>query len=1238
MAVDKLVRTVFTSVPGPFMQGMAQMRASSAQTHRAIQQDVDRTRVTHDRMVKGTTAGAVILAGGALLAVNRFKEFDSQMSAVKAALKPTTKDFEALRAAAVKAGNDTQYSAREAAAGVTELGKAGVSTKDILTGGLTGALSLAAAGQMEVAEAAEIAASAMNQFGLEGRDIPHIADLLAAGAGKAQGSVHDMGMALNMAGLVAHQTGLSIEETTTALTLMASAGMTGSDAGTSLKAMLQRLTPQSLEAKKQFDALGLSAYDATGNFVGLEEFSGRLQTAMKDLTPEARASAMQIMFGADAVRAASVLYTGGADAVRQYAGEVNEAGYATKQAAALTDNLNGDLERLGGTFDAVLIGSGSSANGVMREMVQTLDGLLKVVGEIPGGVLQGGMAFGSLLLLGPRIKDSFAGVGPAMLGPLQRLRDEMAVQKALGTPKVYDSLGLASQGAAPKVGMLTKASAGATVAMRGMMSAGSGVMSMLGGPWGIAIAAGAFAVTKWLQIQAEAKAAVDAHTQAIIENGGAIGSANRDLLVQGLQKEVAVTELYKRGLLDVKDLTDALMGDEGAARRVIQQLDALPKGVKAGEASLQGFGMRVRDLMGSQGGAFDDAMANARLRMDALGESDGPKKALTAMEIMAFGSKAVNAALVELNPTLRAHLRQQMTFNGVVYESEDALKAAYDAHKRLADLIDGQDGLGAALQSVDAKARESAEAQEVQANKAGDSWKDYYDQTKVNLKGVIAELEAQALATANWQANLRVLIAQGMDPAVVSDLMAQGVSAAPLVDALVNSTAAERGRFQKAMQTTGAIGADALATEMEAMPRIIESIHKVAGDKGVAAFTARLKANGGNVKAALKGFPVDIDGNIQPAKDELDKLPGYASSKRAVVKVSADTTTAQAQIANLIGTRVGLVAYVDRWVGVPGRSFESVKQDRGSVLDFYAHGDVRNGHVAQIAPKGAYRVWAEEETEGEAYIPLRRDTRQRSLSIWAETGKRLGVPGFAAGAITQADMSGIMSAYTGRRNVLADALDRATEELKKLREDGASRAKIRAAEEKVAHAKAAATISSGARFTEAARTNTAQDGAFLRAARTLTAWGYGRLAFELLSDGSPEARSTAINLTRSRSAAKAAAVSLTKSLTVTAATQRLLDSLDPQKKAEAAKERAENAKERAEAAREAAEKRADQERQAADMRMWTRTQVGPAIYTPTLTPQFTVEVRLGNEALEPHTVRVVERTVGAAVTDALGRV
>ena len=380
-----------------------------------------------DRVGKASMVFGGALLAGVGIAVKSFMEFDSAMSEVQASTHETSANMDLLREAAINAGADTAFSAKEAAQGIDELAKAGVSTKDILGGGLTGALSLAAAGSLGVGEAAEIAATALTQFKLSGDKVPHLADLLAAGAGKAQGSVQDMGMALKQAGLVAASTGLTIEETTGGLAAFASAGLIGSDAGTSFKSMLQRLTPQSLEAKNKMTELGISAYDAQGKFIGLSKFSENLKTSMQDLTPEARNAAMGVIFGSDAVRAANVLYEQGAQGISDWTDKVNDAGYAAVTASIKQDNLAGDLEKLGGSFDSVLIKGGSGVAESLRGLVQGAEDLVDAFGKIPAPILNAGAGMagmaGAALLVGgavittvPRFlefKDSMEKIAPA---------------------------------------------------------------------------------------------------------------------------------------------------------------------------------------------------------------------------------------------------------------------------------------------------------------------------------------------------------------------------------------------------------------------------------------------------------------------------------------------------------------------------------------------------------------------------------------------------------------------------------------------------------------------------------------------------------------------------------------------------------------------------------------------------------------------------------------------------------
>ncbi len=369
-----------------------------------------------ERVGAGATIAGTATLAGAGLAVKAYADFDKQMSSVDAATHETTRNMSLLREAAIAAGADTAFSAVDAAKGIEELAKAGVSTKDILGGGLRGSLDLAAAGNLSVGESAEIAASALTQFKLSGDKVPHLADLLAAGAGKAQGSVHDLGEALNQAGLVAAQTGLTIEETTGGLAAFASAGLTGSDAGTSFKTMLAAITPNSKEAAKAMKDLGISAFDSEGRFIGLSEYAGVLQKSLTGLTDEQRIATLETIFGSDAIRAASVLYEQGAEGVQKWEDAVNDAGYAAETASRMQDNLAGDLEKLGGSFDTVLIQSGSGANEVLRGMVQGLESVVDGLGKIPAPLL--GVGVGIATLVG-----GAALVGGALITVIPKIRD-----------------------------------------------------------------------------------------------------------------------------------------------------------------------------------------------------------------------------------------------------------------------------------------------------------------------------------------------------------------------------------------------------------------------------------------------------------------------------------------------------------------------------------------------------------------------------------------------------------------------------------------------------------------------------------------------------------------------------------------------------------------------------------------------------------------------------------------------
>lgn len=349
-------------------------------------------------------AGMIALAGAAVVAA---AGFDKSMSNVKAVSGATVDEMERLRKAALDAGQATVFSASEAADAEAELAKAGVGTADILGGALRGSLDLAAAGSLDLASSATIAAQAMNVFDLAGRDVAHIADVLAAGANKSAADISQLGDALRQGGLVAKQTGLGLEDTVGVLSAFADNALIGSDAGTSLKTMLQRLTPQSAEAADKMAELGINAYDASGQFVGISKFAGILQNSLKDLTPEARNSALAIIFGSDAVRAANVLYEEGAQGIDEYVKAVDDSGAASRMAATQLDNLAGDIEALKGSIETGLIQAGSGANDTLRKLTQFATGVVNEVSDLPEPILATGLAVtamsGAFLIAAPRV-------------------------------------------------------------------------------------------------------------------------------------------------------------------------------------------------------------------------------------------------------------------------------------------------------------------------------------------------------------------------------------------------------------------------------------------------------------------------------------------------------------------------------------------------------------------------------------------------------------------------------------------------------------------------------------------------------------------------------------------------------------------------------------------------------------------------------------------------------------------
>jgi TP901 family phage tail tape measure protein len=401
----------------------------------------DKVSATGRSMMQGFGTATVAVGAGLGVAAKSAMDFESQMSGVKSVMAPdeVRKYSKELENLAIVQGSKTAFSATQAAQAEEELVKAGVSVKDIIHGGLSGALNLATAGSLDLKDAAEIASTALNAFKKDGLSVAQAADILAGAANASATDVGEMKFALSMSSAVAAGVGLTFKDTATALAVFAQNGLKGSDAGTSLKTMLMRLEPQTDKAAAQFEKLGLMTFDASkaaevlsshgvkplsknqgdlikqltelstkmsgakeGSkaqqkaFKDLTEGSGAMHSAfydnngdlkdmsqiaqllkghMKNLTNEQRQNALGVMFGSDAVRGATVLYREGAKGVDAMATSMGKVS-AADVARQKLNNMKGTLEQLRGSLETAGITIGNSLLPTLRGLTRNVQGVV----------------------------------------------------------------------------------------------------------------------------------------------------------------------------------------------------------------------------------------------------------------------------------------------------------------------------------------------------------------------------------------------------------------------------------------------------------------------------------------------------------------------------------------------------------------------------------------------------------------------------------------------------------------------------------------------------------------------------------------------------------------------------------------------------------------------------------------------------------------------------------------------
>lgn len=362
---------------------------------------------------------SAVVATGFGAAIKTTMDFDTQMSQVKSLVKGISDDeFTQLRNKAREMGKETKFSATEAAEGLSYMALAGWNTEEMLAG-IEPVLRLAIASGADLGTTSDIVTDALTAFGLTAKDTSHFVDVLAETSRSSNTNVEMLGESFKYAASLAGSMNMSVDDVALALGLMANNGIKSTQAGTSLRSILSRLSTGSGEAGKAMEAMGLSIEDSEGNVKSMKQIldelrqtfnigNGDIETfntelakldaefANGKLNEEEYAQAVEDLalatYGADGaqkVQYASMLagknamsgllaivntteedYNKLTDAI------MNSGGAAEEMSGTMADNLGGDLDRLKSSIQDLAISFGDILIPPLREFIENVQELV----------------------------------------------------------------------------------------------------------------------------------------------------------------------------------------------------------------------------------------------------------------------------------------------------------------------------------------------------------------------------------------------------------------------------------------------------------------------------------------------------------------------------------------------------------------------------------------------------------------------------------------------------------------------------------------------------------------------------------------------------------------------------------------------------------------------------------------------------------------------------------------------
>ena len=356
----------------------------------------------------GKTASAIgMLVAPLAGAVKYSMDFNAAMSKVKAITGATAEDMKKLTEQAELMGRTTPYTATQSAEAMTYLGMAGWNTTQIMAG-MPSMLNLATASGSDLATVADILSDDLTAFGMSAEQAAHMADVFAAASTNSNTNVEMMGETFKYAGAVAGALGYKLEDVAVATGLMASASIKGEQAGTSLRAIMNRLVAPPASAAKAMEALGISVKNSDGSVKPFIETIKDLRAKFAGLSESEKAEKASALAGTEAMSGfLAVVNASDADFDKLTNAINNADGACDKMAATMHDNLKGDLTDAQSAVQGIAIAIGNALAPSLRtvtkgiveaanktaEWVQQHQGLIATLGKVAAGAAAAFAAF-----------------------------------------------------------------------------------------------------------------------------------------------------------------------------------------------------------------------------------------------------------------------------------------------------------------------------------------------------------------------------------------------------------------------------------------------------------------------------------------------------------------------------------------------------------------------------------------------------------------------------------------------------------------------------------------------------------------------------------------------------------------------------------------------------------------------------------------------------------------------------